>query len=284
MFRTIHALSILSLLALALQSASGQTAQEWQAQLRRLQQQGQAPEIKWENTELSGAIKAMQGSMLQVTAGGSEQWLVQVDARPQDVVFQGPADAAFVKPGMLVEFKAKVNKKGQAADPVTSLTIFTVREGRGVGVTPEGGLAKGEAELFTSKPEVAEKKGPKVKGEDDPVYLVAGQITKLSRLGEMTINCAGTTVKADLSKDAKISVDVNHLQFAQVGDKVDLRARYPMGQKAAGQALATQITVIGAKPLGEPKKRVLPGTKPGDDEKVEGKKDETKKDDAEKKE
>lgn len=261
MFRTIQAVVVGALVAATLHTAAAQTPQQWQAQLARLRQQGQAPNIQWENTELSGSIKAMQGPLLQVAAAGGENWVVQIDARPQDVVFQGPADPAFVKPGMLVEFKAKVNKKGQAAEPVQSLTIFTVREGRGVGVQAEGGLAKGEAELFSSKPDEPEKKGPRAKGEDDPVYQVAGQITKLSRTGEMTINCAGTTINADLAKDAKVSVDVNHLQFAQIGDKVEIRARYPMGQKAAGQGLATQITVMGANPLGEPKKRVLPGPK-----------------------
>ena len=152
------------------------------------------------------------------------------------------------------------------------MTIFTVREGRGVGVAPEGGLAKGEAELFSSKPTEPVKKGPKGK-EEDPIYQVAGQVTKVSR-GEMTINCAGTIVKADLAKDAKVMVDVNHLDFAQAGDKVEIRARYPMGQKASGQALASQITVVGSKPLGEPKKRVLPGTKPdGDENKADEKKE-----------
>jgi hypothetical protein len=261
MFRTIPAFIAALFVMLTTQTIVAQNQQQWQAQLARMRQQGQAPNIQWENTEFSGSIKAMQLPLVQVAASGGENWVVQIEARPQDVVFQGSADPAFVKPGMLVEFKAKVNKKGQAADPVQSLTIFTVREGRGVGVQAEGGLAKGEGELFSSKPDEPEKKGPRVKGEDDPMYTVAGQITKLSRLGEMTINCAGTTIKADLAKDAKVSVDVNNLQFAQVGDKVEVRARYPMGQKAAGQGLATQITVMGAKPLGEPKKRVLPGAK-----------------------
>jgi hypothetical protein len=247
---------------LAAQIAAAQTQQQWQAQLARMRQQQQQQNIQWENADLSGNIKGMQGSLIQVGASDGANWLVQVDARPQDVVFQGAADPAFVKAGMLVEFKAKVNKRGQAAEPVQSLTIFTVREGRGVGVQAEGGAAGGE--LFSSKPEEADKKGPKGKAEEDAIYHIAGYITKLGRLGDMTINCAGTTIKADLAKDAKVAVDVNHLQFAQVGDKVDLRARYPMGQKAAGQALATQITVTGMKPLGEPKKRVLPGAKPDD--------------------
>ena len=249
-------------------AAQAQTPQEWQAQLNRLRQQ---QNIKWENTDLSGSIKAMSGSLVQVAAGGGENWIVQLDARPQDIVYQGPADPAFIKPGMLVEFKARLNKRGEASEPVNTLTIFTVREGRGVGVAAEGSLNKGEAELFSSKTEEPAKKGAKGK-EEDPLYQVAGQITKVSR-GEMTINCAGTTVKAELAKDAKVKVDVNHLQFAQAGDKVEIRARYPMGQKAGGQALATQITVIGSKPLGEPKKRVLPGKPDVDDAKADEKKE-----------
>lgn len=263
MIRAIQ-FSVLAAIMFSFTAAQAQTPQEWAAQLARLRQQGQRPNIQWENTDISGSIKAMSGSLVQVAAGGGENWIVQVDARPQDVVFQGAADPAFVKPGMLVEFKARLNKRGEAAEPVSSLTIFTVREGRGTGVAAEGGLNKGEAELFSSKPEEPAKKGPKGK-EEDALYQVAGQITKLSR-GEMTLNCAGTVVKADLAKDAKVMIDVNHLQFAQAGDKVEIRGRYPMGQKNNGQALATAITVIGSKPLGEPKKRVLPGTKPDGDE------------------
>jgi hypothetical protein len=249
-------------LCLGIQSTS--LAQPTPQQLQRLRQQSQAPNVQWENAELSGVIKGLQGSLIQVAAGGGENWVVQVDARPQDIRFEGQADPAFLKTGMLVEFKAKVNKRGQAAEPVSSLTVFTVREGRGVGVQAEGGLAKGEAELFNSQP-VEEKKGAKGRAGEDPDYRVAGQITKLSR-GEMTINCAGTTIKADLDKEAKVTVDVNNLQYAQIGDKIELRVKYPMGQKAAGQALATQVTVVASSVLGEPKKRALPA-RPASDEK-----------------
>ena len=245
------------------QTASAQTPQQWQQQMARMRQQGQ--QIQWENTDFTGNIKGMSSGLVQITAG-MENWVVQVDARPQDVLYQGSADPAFVKVGMMVEFNAKINKRGQAADPVQTMTIFTVREGRGVGLQAEGAAgAGGGGGLFSSKPmaDDTEKKGPKGK-EEDAVYRVAGQVTKVSRLGEMTINCAGTTVKADLAKDAKITVDVNHLDFAQVGDKVEVKAKYPMGQKAAMQALATQITVSSVALLGEPKKRVLPGTKTGD--------------------
>src|SRR5690349_970389 len=130
MLRAIQATFAFVVCAATCQFAPAQTPQQWQAQLARLRQQQQAPDIKWENTAVSGNIKAMQGSMLQVAANGGENWLMQVEARPQDIVFQGPADPAFVKVGMLVEFKAKVNRRGVAADPVQELTIFTVREGR----------------------------------------------------------------------------------------------------------------------------------------------------------
>lgn len=263
------------LLLAAVEAALAQpTAQQWQQQLQRLRQQGQAPNIQWENAELSGTIKGLQGSLIQLAASGGENWIVQVEARPQDVSFQGTADPAFVKVGMLVEFKSKLTKRGHAVEPVNQLAIFSVREGRGVGVLADGVGGRGEAGLFESKPEGDDKKAPKGR-EDETVYRVAGQITKLSR-GEMTLNCAGTTIKADLDKEAKITLEVNHLQWAQLGDKIDLRARYPMGQKAAGQALASQVTVTGASLLGEPKKRILPGKSPTDQASEEAK-DETPK-------
>ena len=121
----------------------------------------------------------------------------------------------------------------------------------------EGGGAAKQGEFFAPRAEEEKEKKP-VKGRpEDPVYQVAGQITKLSR-GEMTINCGGEVIKADLDKEAKVMVDVNHLQWAQLGDKIDLKARYIMGQK--GRGLATQVNVVGGTVLGEPKKRVLPWT------------------------
>lgn len=248
-----------------------QLQQLQQQQMQRMRQQGQQPNVEWENVELSGVIKGMQGSLIQVATSETEQWLVHVEARPQDVMYQGTADVAFVQPGMLVEFKAKVNKRGQAADPVTELAIFTVREGRGVGMAPEGGA--NASNLFG---DAKEEKKPSRKALEDATYVVAGQVTKLSR-GEMSVNCAGTNVKANLDKDAKVTIDVNHLKFAQVGDKVEMRARHVKGQKAAGQALATQVTVVGANPLGETKKRTVPA-KAGDEKQAQEKKaDEAKK-------
>jgi hypothetical protein len=257
------------------------TPQQWQQQLNRLRQQGRQPNIEWENVDFTGTLKGMQGSLLQVAVSDTETWLLQVEARPQDILYQGTAEAAFVVPGMLVEFNAKVNKRGQAAEPVTSLTIFTVREGRGVGLMPEGG-ARGEAELFSESKE--EKKAPPRKGpQEDPTYQIGGQITKISR-GELSVNCAGTVIRADLDKQAKVAIDVNHLNYAQVGDKVEIYARFPKGQRAANQGLATRVTVIGAKPLGETKKRVLPGKGPAEAKGEEPAAEEPKKEEPKKEE
>lgn len=235
------------------------TPQQW----RQLQQQArQGQQIPRDDLETSGVIKGMAGGAIHLQTTDGEQWQVLVEARPQDVSFTGSAFAGFVRPGMVVSFSAALDKRGEADDPVTAISIVTIREGVPFGVSNDAG-GGGAAALFESKPEPAAQ--PKGKKEPNPVYKVTGQLTKLSRSGEMTINCGNATVKADLAKDAKVAIDVADLSFARVGDKIDVRGWYPKGVK--GQAIVNRVSISSATPLGEePKKRVLPKV----EEKTEG--------------
>jgi hypothetical protein len=223
-----------------------------------------------------GTVKQVARGVMHVVSEEGEQWLVRVDARPQDITYMATADASFVKPRMFVRFTSKLSKRGQATEPVTSLTIFTPREGYDVGVRPEAGDASdvGEgaeagdsdegggtpsaAELFGGG-EGAEKKA-KAKADAAPDentdYLVSGQVTKISRTGEMTIAARKATVKADLSEDAEVSLDMGNLSLLRPGDKVEFHGWHLPNQK--GQAIATKVTATAAQPLsGNGKKKPL---------------------------
>lgn len=241
-------------------AAYGQpTPQQW----RLLQQQArQGQQIPRDDLETSGVIKGLAGGAIHLQTTDGEQWQVLVEARPQDLSFTGSAFTGFVRPGMVVSFSAALDKRGEADEPVTAISIVTIREGVPFGVSSDAG-GGGAAGLFESKPEPAPQ--PKGKKEPNAVYKVTGQLTKLSRSGEMTINCGNATVKADLAKDAKVAIDVADLSFARVGDKIDVRGWYPKGVK--GQAIVNRVSISSATPLGEePKKRVVPKT----EEKPEG--------------
>jgi hypothetical protein len=219
-------------------------------------QYGQKPPgPKAENLNTSGTIKGLRPGLLLVASETGEQWLVQLRTRPADLAFTGAAELAFLKPGMLVQFTGKFNKRGQCVEPIGSVTIFTVREGYALGVAPEGaGGIEGTKGLFGD----AKAEKPVPKKDEIATYRVAGQLAKLSRTGEMTINAGGTSIKADLADNATVSVDVNNLAFAREGDKIELRGQYYPAQK--GQAWATWVSISAKEPLAgaSPKKKPLP--------------------------
>jgi hypothetical protein len=121
-----------------------------------------------------------------------------------------------------------------------------------------GQLFRGEAgPLFAPAEDEKPKPEPKTKVRDeDMVYRVGGQVSRISRLGELTINAGGTSVKATLAGDAKLSVDVADLSFLRVGDNIEVRGWYPAGTK--GRAIATQVTASSAEPLTDPSKKKKP--------------------------
>jgi hypothetical protein len=260
-------------------------------------QRPQQPEIQREGLQCAGTVKQIGRGVIGVVTDAGDQWVFQLEARPQDLSFTGSADASFVKPGMWIRFTSKLTRTGNAKEPIASAEIYTPREGFGVGVMPEdaglgGGGERGGA-LFApteEKPKAKAKPEPKVRDED-VVYRVGGQITRISRLGELTINAGGTSVKAKLTEDAKINVDVADLTFLQAGDKIDIRGWHPAGTK--GQGVANQVTASALQPLTDTSKKKKPvpaaaekpaaeegeakPAQPGEGEKKpEEKKDETK--------
>lgn len=263
--RTLAAVAISALLALPAVAM----AQVYGEGGRRQQQ----PEVPRENMQASGTVKGLQRGLIHLVTDAGDQWLIQVQAaRPQDVSFTGTAEPGFVKPGMWVRFQTKLSRRGDAAEPIDSLEIFTPREGYQAGVFSDaaiGGGSAGAAELFGEEPKPEAKK-PKPKANDeDTVYTVAGQVSKISRLGELSINAAGTSVKAKLADEAKVRLDMADLSFLRAGDKIEVSGWHPAGQK--GRAIATQVTASASQPLADTSKKKKPATveKPAGDDAAE---------------
>ena len=233
------------------------------------------PEVKLEPLQCSGTVKQIGRGLIQLATAEGEQWLIQVEAKPQDIAFSGSADVSFLKPGMWVQFSTRLSKRGQAPEPISSLTIFTPVEGTSVGVSSESSFGVGggaAAALFgDEKPE--EKPKPRQKEDENTVYRVAGQITKISRTGELTVNARGQTVKADLAEDAKVSVATNDLSWLRVGDAIEVQGDYVMGQKGRGRA--NKVTASTTEPLTGAKKKTKAA--PSTSEKPEAEKPEPEK-------
>jgi hypothetical protein len=209
------------------------------------------PQVKPEQLKATGTIKAMRAGVLQVITDEGEPWLVQIRARPQDLSYAAAADTSYLKPGMLVRFVGTFNKRGQCLSPIGSLTIFTLREGYGVGIAPDSDASGGELNALFAEGKAEEK--PADKKDDSAAFRVAGKLTKLSRTGEMTINAGGKAIKANLAEKATISVDTNDLSNLREGDKIELHGQYYPAQK--GQAIATWVSVTAKEPLSDAKKK-----------------------------
>ena len=231
-----------------------------------LAQYEKPPQVKPEQLNTSGTIKGLRGGLMHISAEGGDQWLIKVQAKPQDVTFTAAAESSFLKPGMLVRFVGKFNKRGQCLEPISNLTIVTLREGVSIGVAADsagGGAGEGVKALFG---EAKAEEKPTEKPADSADFRVVGQLTKLSRTGEMTLN-AGTTIKATLAENAKLSVDINDLSYIREGDSVELKGQYYPAQK--GQAWATWLAVSAKEPLADTKKKPIVSPKSAPGEKTE---------------
>ena len=245
----------------------------------------EVPRENRENVEIAGTLKQVAPGALHVVTEAGDQWLVRLEGRPQEMrlAFSGKADPAFLRSGMLVQFAGTLNKKGQLQEKLDSLIVTSLREGVELGVYPEatGGNTAG---LFSDeKPDEKPKKQPRPEAVP---CRVTGYITKISRTGELTVNCRNATVTADLAEGAKLSVDLTDLRLAQAGDKVEVRGWYIKNQK--GQAWSREVNISAANVLGEPKKKPRDGDqppekKPGEDkpaaDKPAGKAADSEKDD-----
>lgn len=281
--RTLVALfALVAFVAFPLVAHAQPSPEEWQRLLRQQRGQGQ-PNLPRENLNASGVLKAARGSVIQLQTEDGELWYIQVQlTRPTDVTFSGPAEASFVKPGMLVQFSSKLSRRNQAPEPIQQLTVFTLKEGYQLGVFGDSALSGGSSAggFFDAPTEEPKKKKVVVKDNEDTEYRIAGQITKISRTGEMTINAGGTTVKADLAEDARVSIDVSDLSYARPGDKVEVRGWYYQGQK--GQAVGTLVSVSTAEPLTGPKKKTPAKAAAAQADKADEAEDGAKADDAKK--
>src|SRR5688500_10292644 len=210
-------------------------------------------EVPREEVTIADTLKQTTPAAIGVVTETGEQWVVQLDGRPRERKLScvGKAEPSFLRSGMLVQLEGSVNKRGQVQEQISQITVTTLREGVEVGIYPEGQRSRA-GNLFSDEPEDAKKKKPPPKPDAVPCRMT-GYIMKISRTGELTINCGNQAVKADLADEANVSIDLNNLSLAQPGDKIELRGWHPKGQK--GRAWSRDISVSAAKVLGEAKKK-----------------------------
>lgn len=241
---------------------------------------------KKESVSIKGKIKAVQGDVIHVGNDTSSEWYVRMPAEPQNVFLIGTAPPTWLQAGMFVRFVAQFDAKGKAQQPVHKLDVFTPRKPINneppelpimSPTTAFGAAAGGDAtEGAGAKP----APGGRGKDQQAATFKVVGQVTvyKNRELTVRTMTPRGepALVRAEVKKDAEISVNIADYRLMKAGDAVDIGGYYYPPNLV--QIQADRITIKAAQPLGaaddeKPTKPTKPGTKvrPKPKSKVKGK-------------
>jgi hypothetical protein len=231
------------------------------------------PEPKREPIRAAGTIKGAANGIMQVTTAAGDQYLVKLDpnikpTNPTQITFSGKADPSFLRPGLLVRFTAKFDKRGRAVEPIELLDIVTQRDGMQLGFTPDGGISTASSGLFQeAKPEKPAKQTKKAPPPDNISAVVIGPLTE-AKNGKLTINVGGKQLKAELAENAKIHFDFGDLSLIKPGDKIEFQGFTYAGVKQ--QVVANHVTIIAAEPLKIERKKGPASSEPAADREKNG--------------
>lgn len=190
--------------------------------------------------EMKGTIEASSPGVISVKCDGQEIYL-KIDPRNTKVECSGTAEASYLQPGLLVRFRAELDKKGVAQDDVSELSIVSPSEKNDPGITSD--------DISDDK----EKRKSKKDGGGGS--LVVGTI-KQFKDGTLVVQAGGRAVRATLADKPDISVELDDYTMAEAGDKIQFKGRMPDQQLQQGpaQALADEITITFTEPFAGDKK------------------------------
>ncbi len=201
-----------------------------------------------ETLRTTATVKGVSPRVLQVVAEDGKQWLVSVPAEYENIVFQATATPDWLRPGMTVRFHATVTiekrkKEITLKEPITALTVATVRPNVGMGIFPENENDQ-RNDLFGGGQAEAKKKRASSEPVETPC-LIIGRLIE-NKDGKLRI-AAGRMVKAELSDTAEVSVELHDVMWVRPDDKAEIIARYFPARM--GQAEGQQMTITAATPL-----------------------------------
>ena len=210
--------------------------------------QERGPRIHMETLRTTATVKGVRPRLLHVAAEDGKEWLVSVPTNYENVVFQATAAPDWLQKRMPVRFHANVTmekhkKEIVIREPLTELTVATIRADVGMGIFPENGIDQRE-DLFRGGKTGVDKK-PAGQAEESPC-LIIGLLVE-NKDGKLRVAAGRIPVRAELDPKAEISVELHDVQWVRPGDKAEITARYLAGRQ--GQAEGQQITVTAAKPL-----------------------------------
>lgn len=204
-----------------------------------------------ENVRIEGKIEDMGQGLLQIKDSAGESYLVKVEGGVKNVFMTGKADPSFLSRGMLVQFTARLDKKGETVEPLRELTVFTPREGEQPGIFSEPQIGAAASGIFSdAEDESARLK--KATANEPRSWRVVGVLAG-EKSGKLQIAAGNNLIKARLAEDVRIAVDVADLRLARKGDAVQVQGwRYPQ-QKL--RVIANRISVTAAEPFASAKSK-----------------------------
>lgn len=198
-----------------------------------------------EKLSAAGTVKGFSRGLLYVMTKEGDQYRVKLPTNSRYISYVGSATQDFLTRGMPVKFTATFNAKGKVVAPVRNITIFTPTKEDKIGVYPDSGLSGNVKDLFADVD--TSQKQP----EGKP-FIVAGAITS-ARSGKLQVRAGRATVQVELADNARVSVDVSHLNFMQPGDNVSIEGWYNPAQKR--DVVANKVIVSTSGKLGESPKK-----------------------------
>ena len=228
---------------------------------------GNLPEV-----EAKGTIIGISAGVLQVETSGGQKWFVSSPFNARQIRFTGSAEPSWLTPGMFVQFTARFNAKGVAVGSVTELTVLTPgirREGEESPTQP-GLVPDGPPGKVVSFSDDDAKTAKNTKIEETTPFKVTGLIQGFEK-GRMTVAAGRAAVQVPLDEKAIISVELNDLRPALIGDAVEIRGRAVAQDKVVPMWLSVSANkpLTGAAPKkGKTRADVLPplNKKPSKDE------------------
>jgi hypothetical protein len=153
------------------------------------------------------SLLGIEAPFLQLEIGQT-QWIVKVEAEPENISYTATASKDWLRPGMLLRYTG-ADEKGNHKEPLTELTVFSLRPEYGLGIMDDG----------------------------DGTFFVAGVLRSVKK-DRFFVNAGGRKTRIQLAEDVTIYVDVNTLEFAQPGDQVEVNGWYFQEGKAVGNKIS----------------------------------------------
>jgi hypothetical protein len=212
--------------------------------------QFEVPLNSLEYNDDTGQLEGVQGDIIKIRDSKNDAWLITTIAATK-VSVTGEAEPECLRPGLFVQFKGEIDKKGTLQSPIEEIEIISVESKSSLGLFAPG---EGDAPARPVRTATA--------GE----FLIKGKLLS-SKDGQLMVLAGSRKINGATGDKLAVKLNVDDPSLAQAGDTVKVKAwYYDKGRPVAainrpGQALAEEITITLSKPLAYSGKKARPSEK-----------------------